>query len=352
MDETSALLQAFAKLPPQPEATTTFLEIAGYPHLENVASNILAFYLQSTNPHNFGNLLFRALMLLVERDVQGDYVVTTRREDVTPGNKRIDLVVETAEFIIGIENKIYHQLNNDLTIYHNQLKALANGRTIYGFVLALHSINLPPESNFSSITYNQLLANVQMLTNQPAPADLNKYTGFFHDFSETMLHLSRGTTMSAEHLAFFQSNQSQIQELLNETKVLRNEMRTKLAQLALLIQPDDQQQKLKQGYWSPDTELFEILHYEIGLDDQASLQIDIILNLQGWHMQFFNRRGDKATIQHWVDQRNIAYELHAKPLWRLRLAQAEILPYNADLGLVAKWALGIMQRLRLSNQSI
>lgn len=346
MQEISAMLQAFAKLPPQPKASTTFLEIAGYPHLENVASNILAFYLQSTNQHNFGNLLFRALMQLVDRDVQGEYAVTARREDVTAGNKRIDLVLETSEFVIGIENKIYHQLNNDLGIYHNHLKTLANGRTLYAFVLGLHSVKLPAESYFKSISYQQLFTSFENLWQIENHANSDKYTGFFHDFSETILHLSRGTTMNAERLAFFQSNQQQIQELLNETKVLRNEMRTKLTQLAALIQPEDTPKKLKQGYWSPDNELFEILHYEIVLNDQASLQIDIMLNLQGWQMQFFNRRGDKASTQTWIDQRNIVYELHSKPLWRLRLAQTENLPYNADLGLVAEWVVGIIQRLQ------
>ncbi|XSG76546.1 PD-(D/E)XK nuclease family protein [Herpetosiphon llansteffanensis] len=351
MQAISAMLQAFAKLPPQPTTTPTFLEIAGYPHLENVASNILAFYLQSTNQHNLGNLLFRALMQLVDRDIQGDYPVTARREDVTAGNKRIDLVIETPEFIIGIENKIYHQLDNDLAIYHNHLKALANGRTVYGFVLALHSVKLPAESYFKSISYKQLFASVESLWHVAEHANSDKYIGFFHDFSETLLNLSRGTTMSAERLAFFQSNRQEIQELLNETKALRNEMRTKLTQLAMLIQPEDTPKKLKQGFWSPDNELFEILHYEIVLNDQASLQIDIILNVQGWHMQFFNRRGDKASIQAWIDQRNIAYELQSKPLWRLRLAQAEILPYNAELGTVAEWVLGIIRRLLPTQQS-
>ena len=346
MDKIATMLQTFSQLPKHSEDPITFLEIAGYPHLENVASNILAFYFQSSNPHPFGNLVFRALMALVNQNVLGDYSVRARREDVTLGNKRIDLVIDTDEFIIGIENKIYHHLHNDLNMYNKHLESLANGRTIYGFVLALHPITLPAESNFKSITYTQLLAMVQSLYEPHHYLDSNKYTIFFQDFSQTMLHLSRGTSMSLEQLAFFQSNHQQIQDLLNEVKNLRDDMQKKLNQLAEIIQNHTKPNDLKPSYWSPDRELFEILNYTLILDSKSRLQIDIILNLQGWNMQFFNRRGDKSAIQMWIDQRQIPYELHTKPLWRLRLAQAEVLPYTADLELVAEWAVSFIQRLR------
>ena len=36
---------------PQYKRTKTFMEISGYPHYENVCSNILSFYLNPANEH-------------------------------------------------------------------------------------------------------------------------------------------------------------------------------------------------------------------------------------------------------------------------------------------------------------
>ena len=40
-----ALLNEFARLPPHEDRPLTFMEIAGYPHYENVCSNTLAYFL-------------------------------------------------------------------------------------------------------------------------------------------------------------------------------------------------------------------------------------------------------------------------------------------------------------------
>ena len=46
-----ALLSAFRQqVPERPERLPTFQEISGYPHYENVCSNILAFYLDPGKP--------------------------------------------------------------------------------------------------------------------------------------------------------------------------------------------------------------------------------------------------------------------------------------------------------------
>jgi hypothetical protein len=52
-----ALFNEFRTLPPAVRRSPTFMEVAGYPHYENVCSNILAFYFDPSNPHGFGNLL-------------------------------------------------------------------------------------------------------------------------------------------------------------------------------------------------------------------------------------------------------------------------------------------------------
>ena len=58
------LLDEFLKkpLPDVPEEVWTFLDIAGFPHYENVISNIYAYYLDQENKHGFGRLFLDALI--------------------------------------------------------------------------------------------------------------------------------------------------------------------------------------------------------------------------------------------------------------------------------------------------
>ena len=54
IDQFKTLLAAFKKLPPTLQRDPTTLEISGYPHLEDVYSNILAFFLDPRREHGFG----------------------------------------------------------------------------------------------------------------------------------------------------------------------------------------------------------------------------------------------------------------------------------------------------------
>lgn len=69
----------------------TFLKMAGFPDRENVWSNILAFYFQSTNGHGLDNAVFQAFMSLI--NVKVDQVWKLR-----PGAKKL---LRTASVLIS-----------------------------------------------------------------------------------------------------------------------------------------------------------------------------------------------------------------------------------------------------------
>ena len=82
------------------------MEIAGYPHFENVCSNILAFYLQPSNEHGFGTLFLDVLAILINAEIEIDgQSIDVRREEHTRIRNRIDLVIESDNYIIGIEKR-------------------------------------------------------------------------------------------------------------------------------------------------------------------------------------------------------------------------------------------------------
>ena len=69
----SKLLQEFDSLPKLNKShsnkSQSIFNIAGYPHYENVASNILAFYFNPDNEHGLGNLLLHSLLSLTNSEV-------------------------------------------------------------------------------------------------------------------------------------------------------------------------------------------------------------------------------------------------------------------------------------------
>ncbi|WP_309740326.1 PD-(D/E)XK nuclease family protein [Chamaesiphon sp. OTE_20_metabat_361] len=119
-------LSDLEKLPPPKNQQQTFMEIAGYPHSENICSKILQFYLTPTNEHGFGRLLLDSLVMLIDRELVTDKQnIEVWREVRTSGNKRIDLVIVSDNYIIGIENKVLAKVNNPFCDYTTYLRSLS-----------------------------------------------------------------------------------------------------------------------------------------------------------------------------------------------------------------------------------
>ena len=84
IEQIADLFAGLEKLPKAVKREQTFMEIAGYPHFENVCSNILAFYLQPCNNHGFGTLFLDVLAILINAEIEIDgQSIDVRREELT-----------------------------------------------------------------------------------------------------------------------------------------------------------------------------------------------------------------------------------------------------------------------------
>ena len=111
----AALLDEFRKVPRRVERPQTFMEIAGYPHYENVCSTFLAFFLKPEGPHGLGSLFLDALMDSVgmadgEEGLGGN--VTVEREVGTKKGNRLDILIMPDPHAVLIENKIFAAVAN------------------------------------------------------------------------------------------------------------------------------------------------------------------------------------------------------------------------------------------------
>ena len=80
-----------------------FFDICGFPHYENVVSNVITYFLN--NP-TLGDLFLNAILECLEIKENERIVSEVKRELETDDNKRIDLLIETQNYAIAIENKI------------------------------------------------------------------------------------------------------------------------------------------------------------------------------------------------------------------------------------------------------
>lgn len=78
----------------------TFMDVSGYPHYENVSSNILAFYFDPLEEHGFNALVINSFIkVLIKRGLNIQLVedmekININREYITEKGNRIDLVLK------------------------------------------------------------------------------------------------------------------------------------------------------------------------------------------------------------------------------------------------------------------
>lgn len=118
------LLCQFEQLPKK-DIRPTFMDICKYPgsRFEEVCSRILQFYLNPFAGHGLHDLW---LLALWRTSGQGETLPFYNKvECVTEeyaGDKKIDIIVKSEEFIIAIENKTTADLYNPLDIYANHIR--------------------------------------------------------------------------------------------------------------------------------------------------------------------------------------------------------------------------------------
>jgi len=354
LEQIAHLLNSLKSLPPLRKQELTFMEIAGYTHYENICSNILQFYLQPSNEHGFGSLLLDSLFALIneERGSNGQNI-DVRREELTPERKRIDLIIESDDFIFGIENKIFAPLSkNQLKDYANHLKS-TNGRKVYKVLLSLRPLKVSPEDlhGFKPITYRLLFEKVIANIGSYFLTGREPHTIFFRDFIQTIQNLQEANSMDQQRLAFFHDNKQDLAILLKEVDVLRRDMRRKLTNLKQIIDQDLSQlpysNDTDRGFWR-NSSLRDFLWCSFKISNLLWLHVEVEITPSGWWMRFGNRSGGISKVEELLKSREIKYEINHNRQRLVYKGENHILPYNSSPEDSAKWVLDMLKRLTAS----
>lgn len=285
----------------------TFMEISGFPGYENVCSNILQFYLNPYNEHSLADLVLTSLMSCVDDGfifVNGSEKIEVLREVVTNKGNRLDLLITTERYVIGIENKIFHWLANDLSDYKNAIDSYCGGiRSPFYLVLTLNKlkdkfdIDKMAASNFINITYSQLFNNIRKnIGSYISDCNLH-YLNYLTDFIKSIENLTPKTMEDKTLWTFFKNNASLIQELEDRFIDYKNELFHKVYLIQDIInRPDVAFLFEKQWIYQNNCLVHE---YLIGMNNK--ILVDTLIDINGWSIELFARKNDPNSYRFLCD---------------------------------------------------
>lgn len=297
------LLLAYRALPVRSRART-LMEVAGYPHYENVASNILAFFFQPSEEHGLGDLLITSLAWVVqELEVECPSDVMVHREYGTSAGGRLDLLIVSDSLVIGIENKIYHHLANDFSDYGRvieetgpqaaaRLKVVLSPRSIRGH-------EGMTQAGFVSLTYCQLWAIVRDRLGRRVHLANPKWLNYLIDFMETTTRISGESGELTANDEFLIQNNEIISQLINDRQDLLNRLNRMVLMLkeqfdehAIMI-PHMKERWVYKG---------SCLVHDFASDGMC-IALDLYVTIDGWELNFFNRpKTPLAYLNHLCSQ--------------------------------------------------
>ena len=199
-----------------PRSRKTIMEVSGYPHYENVASNILAFFLDSEEEHGFGDLWARSLIecaLGAGAEPPGE-TCSVDREVLTPSRKRLDILLTTRNYTVGIENKVFAGLYNDLADYGELIDRTAREEgTQHVAKIVLSVFEEAAQSGFANVTYAELFAAVRSHLGSHLEEADNTWIAYMKDFIYTIEKLESGDTMASASDRFVREHFREADEL-------------------------------------------------------------------------------------------------------------------------------------------
>lgn len=191
LDEAANLISRFRGLPIPPGPEPTIFSIGGKGYFENPTTDLLAFFCDPEGPHQFGTTVLEALFDCLGPNERPQSLKLTSppvREQVT-GEGRMDLLLDSEDWVLALENKIFHEQNNPFDDYKAYVDNWRGQKQGYCVVLSLDG--QAPEG-WHGVTYAELIFKLReniapLLLKNP----VNKWSIYFRDF---LLNLEQTVT--------------------------------------------------------------------------------------------------------------------------------------------------------------
>jgi len=271
----------------------TFMDVTRYPHYENVVSNLLAFFFDDTEEHGMGSLWLDSLLSL--RGIEtSEANISVQREYNTAKGNRIDLLIESANYAVCIENKIYAELSNDLKDYMDTFNNLYAGKeqeTLF-FVLSPKLLpKYPLYETFINVTYPELFDAVKYRIGEYLDSCDNTWLLYMKDFMATVESMCGGNRMNTEFETLFKNYHSEIKHIeelrYNYIKAIKDDAynvnEALLENVTKIIAPNSMKVGIRNNPYESKAETRVSVVIDIYTDKKRCLTIETSRDCWGWH---------------------------------------------------------------------
>lgn len=223
------LIDEFKQIP-KIISQTTYLDICRYPgnRFEEISSRILAFFFQPTNEHGLNDLFLESIFEIISKENNLRIVnnqITVDTEVQTDDGKRLDILILSADFIVGIENKIYASLYNPLEKYKELInqKGAQNKieeKKIYKVVLSVKKITdqselkKMKENGFVKVYYSDFFEIIKKNIGKYFSQANQRYVTVMYDFIQTIENMDG--KLDDKMFRFFIENKESIDEMISQ----------------------------------------------------------------------------------------------------------------------------------------
>ncbi|TCN62736.1 PD-(D/E)XK nuclease superfamily protein [Acetobacteroides hydrogenigenes] len=281
------------------------MEICGYPHYENVCSNILQFYLNPNNDHGLRDLVLSSLLKLIDTDFKFDNdfeEIKVYREYKTIKDNRLDLLILTENYAVGIENKIFHHLHNDLNDYMKTVESFCyNSRKPICIVLSLNKLTSKEDieklkiNDFINVTYEHLFKNIKHNIGKYLSNSNISYINHFTDFIKSIENLTPKTMENKVLWTFFKNNSEAIQDLTDSFIEYKNSLNQKIYQLNDTISKNEFAPLADKQWIYKEPKLLVLVH-DYTIKSKYKVSIDTYIGINGWEIQLFGRNNQSTDF--------------------------------------------------------
>ena len=312
----------------------TFYEISGFPHYENVISNTLAFFFDSSNNHGLGNLFVESLVQSTESSIRDnllnqDMDYSCEREVKTDTGHYIDILLHNDSNCIVIENKIYASLYNELKYYMRHAKS--NYQSVVGLVLSLHPIS-KMSNGFTNVTYMKLTKALRENIGFYLGIHQNKYLQLATELIVTIERLVRGDRiMNGAFIEFINGNHEEAERFNSELKMLRDSFRRRVHEVNGLVK--NKVTDVYQHPWRDLSKLADVAVSDVEVKSTGDvISLDSRICTRGWRFEVFIRtkyRND-TDIKKYCEDRGMKGQVELDEKSNERFLLHERLPLNSQ----------------------
>lgn len=225
-----------------------FFDVSGYPHYENVVSNILAFFFDVTEEHNLKDLWLKSLLECynekAKTNVRLGEFEEIEREHSTEENKRLDIIISLDDTVVAIENKIYAPPSyNPFDEYHKEIldfkkekkgEAKQEDIKIVEILLSIYEkgdqkIKNYRDAIFYNITYKNFIGKIKKNLGDYVSDANEKWLIFMNEFMKNVENLGERDKMNKEWQIFLKDNNGDIpiffekfnNDIINKTEFIK-----------------------------------------------------------------------------------------------------------------------------------